>query len=83
MATTSLARDLGSLFQGGSAAGLSDRQLIELPIDDRRHHSGPDGRVTMFNLIPGAPYRFRGSEFTPEPGQTIELGDVVIAKPPS
>ena len=29
MATTSLARDLESLFQGGSAAGLSDRQLIE------------------------------------------------------
>ena len=29
MAMTSLARDLGSLFQGGSAAGLSDRQLIE------------------------------------------------------
>jgi hypothetical protein len=83
MATTSLARDLGSLFQGGSAAGLSDRQLIELPIDDRRHRSGPDGRKTMFNLIPGAPYRFSGGEFTPEPGQTIELGDVVIAKPPS
>jgi len=29
MATTSLARDLGSLFQGDSATGLSDRQLIE------------------------------------------------------
>src|SRR5262245_15528596 len=29
MATTSLARDLESLFQGGSAAGLSDRLLIE------------------------------------------------------
>jgi RNA polymerase sigma factor (sigma-70 family) len=29
MATTSLAYDLGSLFQGGSATGLSDRQLIE------------------------------------------------------
>ncbi len=29
MATTSLARDLESLFQGGSAAGLSDSQLIE------------------------------------------------------
>jgi hypothetical protein len=21
------------------------------PIDERRHHSGPDGRMTMFNLI--------------------------------
>ena len=29
MATTSLTHDLGSLFQGGSATGLSDRQLIE------------------------------------------------------
>jgi len=29
MATTLLARDLESLFQGGSATGLSDRQLIE------------------------------------------------------
>ena len=29
MATTSLARQLGSLFEGGSAAGLSDRQLLE------------------------------------------------------
>ena len=50
---------------------------------NRRHRSGPDGRVTMINLIPGAPYRFRGREFTPEPGQTIDLGEVVIAKPPS
>jgi hypothetical protein len=121
MATTSLARDLGSLVQGGSAAGLSDRQLIERfathrdeaafaalhgrhglivnvatsndemgvvtplprPIDDRRHRSGPDGRVTMFNLIPGARYRFRGREFMPEPDPTIDLGDVVIVKPPS
>jgi hypothetical protein len=58
-------------------------QTSLLPIDDRRHRSGPDGRVTMFNLIPGAPYLFRGREFTPEAGQTIDLGDVVIAKPPS
>src|SRR5262249_54303889 len=29
VATTSLSRQLGSLFAGGSAAGLSDRQLIE------------------------------------------------------
>ena len=57
-------------------------QVNLLPIDNREHRSGPDGRVTMFNLIPGAPYRFRGRDFTPEPGQTIDLGDVVIAKPP-
>ena len=50
------------------------------------HHDVKPGetvRVTMLNLIPGAPYRFRGRGFTPEPGQTIELGEVVIAKPPS
>ena len=46
-------------------------------------HPGPDGLVTLRNLIPGAPYRFRGRDFNPEPGQTIDLGDVVIAKPPS
>src|SRR5690242_12678045 len=29
MATPALARQLGALFEGGSAAGLSDRQLLE------------------------------------------------------
>ncbi len=58
-------------------------QISLLPIDQRRHRSGPDGRVTMFNLIPDAPFRFRGRDFTPEPGQTIDLGEVVIARPPS
>jgi hypothetical protein len=56
--------------------------LLPMTIESRRHRSGPDGRVTMFNLIPGAPYRFRGRYFSPEPGQTIDLGEVVIAKPP-
>ncbi len=42
---------------------------------------GPDGRITLRNLIPGAPYRFRGRAFTPEPGQTIDLGEVVVEKP--
>jgi hypothetical protein len=37
----------------------------------------------MLNLIPGAPDHFRGRDFTPEPGQTIDLGEVVIANPPS
>jgi RNA polymerase sigma factor (sigma-70 family) len=39
---------------------------------------GPDGRVTLRNLIPGATYRFRGREFIPEPGQTIDLGEIVV-----
>jgi RNA polymerase sigma factor (sigma-70 family) len=43
--------------------------------------SGPDGRITMINLIPGAPYRFHGRNFSPEPGQTVDLGDIV-RKPP-
>ncbi len=51
------------------------------PARNRGLRSGPDGRVTMVNLIPGARYRFRGREFTPEPGQTVDLGDVVVAKP--
>ncbi len=42
---------------------------------------GPDGLMTLPNLIPGAPYRFRGREFIPEPGQTIDLGEVVVEKP--
>jgi hypothetical protein len=46
-------------------------------------HPGTDGRLTLRNLIPGATYRFRGREFTPEPGQTVDLGEVVVAKPPS
>jgi RNA polymerase sigma factor (sigma-70 family) len=57
---------------------------INLDFDpDNLPHPGPDGRMTLRNLIPGAPYRFRGRDFNPEPGQTIDLGDVVIAKPPS
>ena len=41
-------------------------------------HPGPDGRMTLRNLIPGAPYRFRGRDFTPEPGQTVDVGEVVV-----
>jgi RNA polymerase sigma factor (sigma-70 family) len=52
---------------------------------DRAHNfnlrSGADGRVTMINLIPGARYRFRGHEFTPETRQTVDLGDVPAPKP--
>jgi hypothetical protein len=50
-------------------------------LDDERGNSpqsGPDGRMTLRNLIPGAPYRFRGRDFTPEPGQTVDLGEVVV-----
>jgi 5-hydroxyisourate hydrolase-like protein (transthyretin family) len=48
----------------------------------REVRSGPDGRATISSLIPGAPYRFRGRDFRPGPGQTVDLGDVAIEKPP-
>jgi RNA polymerase sigma factor (sigma-70 family) len=48
------------------------------PAANRGIRSGPDGYVTMINLIPGAGYRFRGRDFTPTPGQTIALDDVVV-----
>jgi RNA polymerase sigma factor (sigma-70 family) len=49
---------------------------------DRGLRSGADGRATLSSLIPGAPYRFRGRDFRPESGQTIDLGDVAVQKPP-
>jgi hypothetical protein len=52
------------------------------PVPNRGIRSGPDGYVRMINLIPGAAYRFRGGIFTPEPGQTIALDDVMV-EPPS
>ncbi len=55
-------------------------QINFLPDHGRGLRSGPDGRVTMVNLIPGARYRFGGREFTPEPGQTVDL-DIVVQKP--
>jgi protocatechuate 3,4-dioxygenase beta subunit len=56
----------------------------------------PNGRITLPVLIPGAPYRFidytaavRGQtgpevrkEFTVKPGETVDLGDIRIEKPP-
>ena len=50
--------------------------------------SGDDGRVTIDDLIPGASYRFvadrqtnRELDFSVQPGQTRDLGDVVIDRP--
>jgi RNA polymerase sigma factor (sigma-70 family) len=51
------------------------------PVGCRAVRSGPDGYVTIKNLIPGAGYRFRGRDFTPAPGQTITLDDVVVESP--
>ena len=46
MASASLVRQLGSLFDGGSAAGLSDRQLIE-----RFHHRRDDAAEAAFAAL--------------------------------
>jgi hypothetical protein len=52
---------------------------INLDYDpDNPPQPGPDGRITLRNLIPGATYRFRSRDFTPEPGQTVDLGEVVV-----
>jgi RNA polymerase sigma factor (sigma-70 family) len=53
-----------------------------------------DGRITLPTLIPGALYRLRDlpgaryrvrnfKEFTVKPGETLDLGDIVVEKPPS
>jgi len=56
--------------------------------------SDAEGRLTLPALIPGAPYRivdrtpvFAGAalevrkEFTVQPGEALELGDILIARP--
>jgi RNA polymerase sigma factor (sigma-70 family) len=52
------------------------------PAHNENLRSGPDGRVTIVNLIPGARYRFRDREFTPLPGQSIDLDHIAAGKPP-
>jgi hypothetical protein len=59
----------------------------------QRPLSDAEGRVTMPDLIPGASYRLldrsdpqKGyqvrKEFTVKPGETLDLGDILVAKPP-
>jgi RNA polymerase sigma factor (sigma-70 family) len=61
----------------------------------QRFATDAEGRVTMPTLIPGAPYRLSDwstinvqakgyqlrKQFTVKPGETIELGDIVVEKP--
>ena len=55
-----------------------------------------DGRIVFPALIPGASYRIRSRPaprqpsdppaqkyFTVKPGETVDLGDILIAKPPA
>ncbi len=73
-----------------------------LPNIDPKHYQRPhgpvtdaEGRITLPNLIPGAPYRIvdystvndqdKGlqlrKDFIVKPGETIDLGDILIEKP--
>jgi hypothetical protein len=53
-------------------------------IFDRIKESLEASHANQFVAIePSSGEWFRSREFTPEPGQTIDLGEVVIAKPPS
>ena len=75
-----------------------------LPNVDPKHYrsQGPqglvtdaEGRITLPDLIPGAPYRIvdwstanvedKGvqirKDFTVKPGETVDLGDILIEKP--
>jgi hypothetical protein len=68
-------------------------------VDRKHYWSDPaadaEGRVTLRSLIPGAIYRITDfstlndegarvrKEFTGRPGETIDLGDIIIQKPPS
>ena len=45
----------------------------------RTARSDADGVATYVSLIPGAPYRLQGREFTAEAGKSTEL-DVVVGK---
>ena len=65
----------------GSSKGTNADQEYQVnlaPEDNWNLHTGPDGRVTLVNLIPGASYRYRGVEFTAEAGKTIELPDITV-----
>jgi hypothetical protein len=58
----------------------------------RRPVTDAEGRITLPDLIPGAPYRVRDlpgapyrvrdrKDFTVKPGETVDLGDILIEKP--
>ncbi len=79
----------GVLF--ADEAGLNQVDPINYP---NELVSDPSGRLALPALIPGATYRFIDhstglnavpqvrKEFKVEPGQTVDLGDILIEKPP-
>ena len=66
-------------------------------LDRKHYWNGPftdaDGRITLPDLIPGALYRISDTsgrdqmgvrvrkDFTVKPGETLELGDILVRKP--
>jgi RNA polymerase sigma factor (sigma-70 family) len=70
-----------------------------MPNVDRKHYWGKpftdaDGRITLPDLIPGATYRISDrsepdkgprvrKDFTVKPGETVDLGEILIEKPAS
>jgi protocatechuate 3,4-dioxygenase beta subunit len=83
--------------KSGRPAALEDRLSRIDPVNYTGDLTpNADGRITLLVLIPGATYRFieytaavRGQtgpeirkEFTVKPGETVDLGDIRIEKPP-
>jgi len=79
------------LADAGDMVNIDPRHYLNFPPADR------EGRVTLPNLIPGALYRIcdRSTEdvpdkgvqarkdFTVKPGETLDLGEILIEKPQS
>jgi RNA polymerase sigma factor (sigma-70 family) len=77
-------------------AELAANAAVMAKVDRKHYQNGPrtdaDGRVTLIGLVPGALYRIidrsnrtKGyqvrSDFTVKPGETLDLGDILIEKP--
>jgi hypothetical protein len=85
-------------YVGGGEQLAADEAFLS-NFDYKHYPNGPstnaDGRVTLPDLIPGAPYRIsdwstvndlsRGiqlrKDFTVKPGETVDLGDILVEKP--
>jgi hypothetical protein len=72
----------GHLLADAGALSL----IAPLNYDETSPVSDAQGRISLPALIPGATYRVgtpRSKEFTVKPGETLDLGDIPIAKPQS
>jgi hypothetical protein len=85
-------------YVGGGEQLAADEAFLS-NFDYKHYPNGPstnaDGRVTLPDLIPGAPYRIsdwstvndlsRGiqlrKDFTVKPGETLDLGNILVEKP--